>query len=84
MSTQLGPITSAESLHPVREAPVSSEDAARFLMMHPKTVLRKAREGTLPAQPVGKDRKRWHFYLTELDGWLRSQAIEASQARHYL
>ncbi len=53
MSTQPGPITSAESPHPVREAPVSPEDAARFLMMHPKTVLRKAREGTLPAHPVG-------------------------------
>ncbi len=83
MSTQPGSITSAESSHEIREAPVSAEDAARFLMMHPKTVLRKAREGTLPAHPVGRDRKRWHFYLSELDAWLRSQAIEASHARHH-
>jgi hypothetical protein len=83
MSTQPGSITSTESPHEIREAPVSPEDAARFLMMHPKTVLRKAREGALPAHPIGRDRKRWHFYLSELDHWLRSQAIEASQARHY-
>ena len=83
MSTQPGSIPSTESPHEIREAPVSPEDAARFLMMHPKTVLRKAREGALPAHPVGRDRKRWHFYLSELDHWLRSQAIEASQARHY-
>jgi len=44
--------------------------------MHPKTVLRKAREGTLPAHPVGRDRKRWHFYLSELDDWLQSQVIQ--------
>ena len=64
-----------------REMPVGSRDAARLLRMHPKTVLRKAREGTLPAHPVGRDRKRWHFYLSELDDWLRSQVIKASLVR---
>src|SRR5260370_9130208 len=63
MATQPGSITSTESPHEIREAPVSPEDAARFLMMHPKTVLRKAREGSLPAHPIGRDRKRWHSYL---------------------
>lgn len=29
----------------------------------------------LPAHPLDSDRKRWHFYLSELDGWLRSQVI---------
>jgi excisionase family DNA binding protein len=87
MSTQPRPVTPvvpthAESPHLVREVPVGSRDAARLLRMHPKTVLRKAREGTLPAHPVGRDRKRWHFYLSELDDWLRSQVIEASQAQH--
>lgn len=64
-----------------REVPVGPEDAARLLRMHPKTVIRKAREGKLPAHPVGRDRKRWHFYLSELDAWLRSQVIATSPVR---
>jgi excisionase family DNA binding protein len=75
MSIQPTPISSPESSYPVREAPVGSQDAARLLRMHPKTVLRKAREGTLPAHPIGRDRRRWHFYLSELNDWLRSQVI---------
>ena len=86
MSTQPGPTaplisTPIHSLHSGREIPVGSRDAARLLRMHPKTVLRKAREGALPAHPVGRDRKRWHFYLSELDDWLRSQVIKASLVR---
>jgi excisionase family DNA binding protein len=86
MSTQPGPTTPListhiDSPHSVREIPVGSRDAARLLGMHPKTVLRKAREGTLPAHPVGRYRKRWHFYLSELDNWLRSQVIKASLVR---
>jgi excisionase family DNA binding protein len=75
MSTQPSSATPVISPHPVREAPVSPQVAAGYLNMHRKTVLRKARHGTLPAHPVGRDRKRWHFYLSELDGWLRSQFI---------
>ena len=82
MSTQPNRITPRERSHSVREAPVSQKYAARFLNMHPKTVLRKAREGSLPAHPVGSDRKRWHFYLSELDDWLRSQVIAGRRARH--
>jgi len=75
MSTQPDRIASQERSPSVREAPVSQQYAASFLNMHPKTVLRKAREGTLPAHPVGMERKRWHFYVSELDDWLRSQFI---------
>ncbi len=53
MSTQPNLITPPERPHSVREAPVSQQYAARFLNMHPKTVLRKARQGSLPAHPVG-------------------------------
>jgi len=81
MSIQPIPINTAESPHPIPEAPVGPQDAARFLNMHTKTVLRKARSGTLPAHPVGKDRKRWHFYLSELDDWLRSQVITSGHLR---
>jgi excisionase family DNA binding protein len=81
MSAQPNLITPSERSHSLREAPVSQQYAARFLNMHPKTVLRKAREGSLPAHPVGSDRKRWHFYLSELDDWLRSQVIAGGRAR---
>lgn len=66
---------------PVREAPIGPEDAGRFLNMHTKTVLRKARLGTLPAHPVGGNRKRWRFYLSELDDWLRSQVSTGTRLR---
>ena len=36
----------------LQEASFSQQYAARFLNMHPKRVLRKAREGSLPAHPV--------------------------------
>jgi hypothetical protein len=86
MSSQLGPVVPAVRTHfrsapPVQESPVGPEDAGRFLNMHPKTVLRKAREGEVPAHPVGRNRKRWHFYLSELDDWLRSQVISISHPR---
>src|SRR5271165_557972 len=84
MSAQPNLITPSERSHSLREAPVSQQHAARFLNMHPKTVLRKAREGSLPAHPVGTDRKRWHFYLSELDDWLRSQVISGGHPRHYV
>ena len=82
MSAQPNLITPSERSHSLREAPVSQQYAARFLNMHPKTVLRKAREGSLPAHPVGSDRKRWHFYLSELDDWLRSQVIAGRRVGH--
>jgi excisionase family DNA binding protein len=64
-----------------QEPPVSPQVAARYLNMHRKTLLHKAREGAVPGHPVGKDRKRWHFYLSELDHWLRSQVVSSSHPR---
>src|SRR5580692_11792769 len=84
MSAQPSLITPSDRSYSLREAPVSQQSAARFLNMHPKTVLRKAREGSLPAHPVGADRKRWHFYLSELDDWLRAQVIAGGHPRHYV
>jgi excisionase family DNA binding protein len=81
MSTQPSPMKPTESSYPAPETPVSPQTAARYLDMHRKTVLQKARDGTLPAHPVGKNRKRWHFYLSELDHWLRSQVISGSHPR---
>jgi hypothetical protein len=84
MSTLSTSISSAAPPHVAREAPVGPQDAGRFLKMHTKTVLRKARSGTLPAHPVGSIRKRWHFYLSELDDWLRSQRNTIGHQRRTL
>ena len=84
MSTQPSRVTPAESPHHVREAPVSPQEAAHFLNMHTKTVLRKARDGHSQLTRSGADRKRWHFYLSELDDWLRSQLISTSHPRREL
>ena len=81
MLTQPSPMNQSESSHPAAETPVSPQTAALYLDIHRKTVLQKARDGTLPAHPVGKNRKRWHFYLSELNHWLRSQVISGSHPR---
>jgi excisionase family DNA binding protein len=72
---------SDQRLLTAQEPPVSPQVAACYLNMHRKTLLHKAREGVLPGHPVGKDRKRWHFYLSELDHWLRSQVVSGSHPR---
>lgn len=45
-------------------------DAAEFLRLHPKTVYRMAREGTLPGAQIGN---RWRFRPLDLDSWLRNK-----------
>jgi hypothetical protein len=72
MSTQPNRIASHERSHSVREAPVSQQYAARFLNMHPQTVLRKAREGTLPAHPVGTES------TSRLCEWRGSEPVSSS------
>ena len=53
---------------------VSTEEAANFLRLNPRTVQRCAREGTIPAHPLGNGtRKTWRFLLSELDEWMRSR-----------
>lgn len=81
MSTRPGPIipvlpNQLGSPNPLHETPVSAREAGCLLRMHPKTVLRKARAGILPAHPLGGNRKRWRFYLSALDQWLRSQKLQ--------
>ncbi|MFI5095668.1 MAG: helix-turn-helix domain-containing protein [Candidatus Acidiferrales bacterium] len=50
-----------------REPFVTPEEAARFLRISPVTVKKMAREGYLPAHPIGDGlRKRWRFLISEL------------------
>jgi excisionase family DNA binding protein len=56
------------------ELPLNTREAAAYVGLHPKTVERMAREGTIPAHPVsGVRRKTWRFYASELDAWLHDR-----------
>jgi len=58
------------------ERPLTCEEAAAFVRVHPKTVKRMARRGELPGHfRFG----RWFFYASELDGWMRT---ELHSSRH--
>jgi helix-turn-helix protein len=48
--------------------------AAQFVQLNRKTILRFAREGSIPAHPLSGDKRRiWRFLLSELDLWARSK-----------
>lgn len=68
-----GSITSEQlgnGLRPTVERPLMCEEAAAFVRVHPKTVKRMARRGTLPGYfRFG----RWFFYASELDRWMRGE-----------
>jgi len=58
------------------ERPLTCEEAAAFVRVHPKTVKRMARSGDLPGHfRFG----RWFFYPSELDSWMR---MELDCSRH--
>jgi excisionase family DNA binding protein len=60
----------------VVERPLTCEEAAAFVRVHPRTVKRMARAGKVPGHfRFG----RWYFYASELDCWMR---IELHSARH--
>ena len=60
----------------VVERPLTCEEAAAFVRVHPKTVKRMARSGELPGHfRFG----RWFFYASELDCWMRT---ELHSSRH--
>jgi excisionase family DNA binding protein len=60
----------------VVERPLTCEEAAAFVRVHPRTVKRMARSGELPGHfRFG----RWYFYASELDCWMR---MELHSARH--
>jgi hypothetical protein len=65
------------------ERPVSARTAAEFLQMHVRSVTRLAGVGHIPGHPIGYgQRKKWLFYISELDEWLRAQICsEASRRR---
>jgi excisionase family DNA binding protein len=54
---------------PTFERVLNTEEAAALLQIHPKTLQKMAREGSVPAFRIGD---LWRFRASALDEWLRS------------
>jgi excisionase family DNA binding protein len=54
---------------------LTPEEAAAYLGgLNSRTVTRWAREGYLPAYPLGEGKRRlWRFLECDLDGWMRAR-----------
>lgn len=54
--------------------PMTPQQTAAFLGLDDKTITRWARQGYIPAHPLGNGkRKFWRFFEHELVAWLDSQ-----------
>ncbi len=64
------------------ELPLNTREAAAYVGLHYKTVVRMARKGEIPAHRSARGRRYvWEFYPAELDTWLRM----ATESRcHYV
>ena len=51
---------------------LTSEQAAAYLKIHPKTLQRMARQGRIPAYRIGD---LWRFRASQLEAWLASTVI---------
>lgn len=61
--------------------PMTPQEAAAFLGLDNKTITRWARQGYLPAHPMGQGKKKyWRFFEHELLAWLLGQSDEAVAA----
>jgi hypothetical protein len=53
---------------------VDAKNGAAFLCIHPKTLMRLAREGTVPAYSFNEGtRRHWRFLISELDKWMKTK-----------
>jgi hypothetical protein len=53
---------------------VDAREGAAFLRIHPKTMMRLAREGALPAYSLSEGtRRHGRFLISELDTWMKSK-----------
>jgi hypothetical protein len=60
---------------------VDAAKAAQFLNLRPRRVLELARQGLIPAHPIGNGCRRvWRFRLSELVSALSSHAIHSAHA----
>lgn len=70
-TNSLAPFPAVKEPQPRRSRILTPEGAADLLQIDPRTATRWAREGYLPAHPLGEGkRKFWRFYEHELESWL--------------
>ena len=55
---------------------LTSEQAAAFLQIHPKTLQRMARQGRVPGYRVGD---LWRFRASDLEAWLASTVVSSDR-----
>ena len=61
---------------------VDGQRAADFLGVPRKTLLNLARQGAVPAHPIGNGvRHTWRFRLSELASWVQSKTVESGSHR---
>ena len=67
-------MTKAPAIGWATEYYVDAGEAGKFLDIHRRTVLQMARDGIIPAHPLGDGRRKlWRFLLSELDEWMRGR-----------
>jgi hypothetical protein len=53
---------------------VDAREGAAFLHMHPKTLMRLARDGSVRAYSFSEGtRRHWRFLISELDKWMKTR-----------
>jgi hypothetical protein len=63
----------------VPEPYVDAVEGSAFLHMHPKTLMRLAREGTVRAYSFSDGvRHHWRFLISELDAWMKTRVNSTS------
>jgi hypothetical protein len=59
-----------------REPFVDAVETGRFLQLRPRRVLELARQGVIPAYPLGTGSRRvWRFRLSEVAAALRASSV---------
>jgi excisionase family DNA binding protein len=75
MSLFTSALQSALDLEPY----IDATEAAHFLRIHPKTLMKLARESRVPAYSFNEGtRRHWRFLKSELDIWMRSRVNSTS------
>jgi hypothetical protein len=61
----------------VREPFVDAIEVAEFLHLRPRRVLELARQGLIPAYPLGQGKRRvWRFLLSEVADAVRGRSVD--------
>jgi len=77
----VGPGNAGSKCLPPPEPFVDAVRAGEFLSLRPRRVLELAREGAIPAHPLGEGVRRvWRFRLSELASAICSRGVDCDHA----